>query len=76
MGLLSSILLLPVKGPMDGAVWVAKKINESAQQEWNDPASIRKALVSLENQLLAGEISEDEYDAAETELLLRMKALS
>lgn len=76
MGLLSSLILLPVKGPMDGAVWVANKVNESVQQEWNNPASIRKALVSLEKQLLAGEISEDAYDAAETELLLRLKALT
>ena len=76
MGLLSSLILLPVKGPMDGAVWVANKVNESVQQEWNNPASIRKALVSLEKQLLAGEISEDAYDAAETELLLRLKAFT
>ena len=76
MGLLSSLLLLPVKGPMDGAVWVAKKINESAQQEWNDPASSRKSLMSLEEKLLAGEITEDEYDAEETELLIRLKALT
>ena len=76
MGLLSSLILLPVKGPMDGAVWVANKVNESVQQEWNNPASIRKALVSLEKQLLAGEISEAAYDAAETELLLRLKALT
>ncbi|MEO0667442.1 MAG: gas vesicle protein GvpG [Pseudomonadota bacterium] len=76
MGLLSSLILLPVKGPMDGAVWVANKVNESVQQEWNNPASIRKALVSLEKQLLAEEISEDAYDAAETELLLRLKALT
>ncbi|CAN0603477.1 unnamed protein product [Ectocarpus sp. 12 AP-2014] len=76
MGLLRSLVLLPVKGPMDGAVWVAQKINESAQQEWNDPASLRKMLVSLEKQLLAGEISEDEYDKAETDLLLRLKAVA
>lgn len=76
MGILRSLVLLPLKGPMDGAVWVAQKINDSVQQEWNDPASIRKTLVSLERQLLAGEISEDEYDRAETDLLLRLKALT
>ncbi|MEO0721865.1 MAG: gas vesicle protein GvpG [Pseudomonadota bacterium] len=76
MGLLRSLVLLPVKGPMDGAVWVASKVNESVQQEWNNPASIRKALVTLEKQLLAEEITEDAYDVAETELLLRLKALT
>ena len=76
MGLLRSLVLLPIKGPMDGAVWVASKVNESVQQEWNNPASIRKALVTLEKQLLAEEITEDAYDVAETELLLRLKALT
>ena len=76
MGLSRSLVLLPVKGPMDGAVWVASKVNESVQQEWNNPASIRKALVTLEKQLLTEEITEDAYDVAETELLLRLKALT
>ena len=76
MGLLSTLVLMPIKGPMDGAVWVAKKIDESVQQERNDPASIRKALASLEQQLLSGDISEEDYDIAETELLLRLKAVT
>ena len=73
MGLLRSLILMPVKGPLDGATWVARKIHDSAQQEWSDPANIRKALRDLEAQLLAGEISEDTYDAAETALLQRLK---
>lgn len=76
MGLLRSLILMPVKGPMDGAIWVAQKICDSARQEYNDPATIRKALISIENQLLANEISEEAYDVAETELLLRLKGLS
>lgn len=73
MGLLRSLILLPVKGPLDGAVWVAQKVNESAQQERNNPASLRKALIALEKKLISGEISEDTYDALETDLLLRIK---
>ena len=76
MGLLRALITLPVKGPLDGAVWIAQKVNETAQREWNDPASLRKTLVALEKQLLAGEISEEDYDTAETELLLRLKALT
>ncbi len=76
MGVLRSLVLLPFKGPLDGAVWVAEKVHECAQEEVNDPAHIRKTLTSLEKQLLAGEISEETYDDAETALLLRLKAAS
>lgn len=76
MGVLRSLLLAPVSGPMKGTLWVAGKIQETAEREFNDPAAIRKALASLEQRLLAGEISEEGYDAAETELLMRLKAVS
>ena len=75
MGLLRSLLTLPVHGPMQGTFWVARKIEEAADREYNDPSALRKALASLEQQLLSGSITEDEYDAAETVLLLRLKAL-
>ncbi len=75
MGLLRTLLLSPVKGPVDGTVWIARKINEAAERELNDPAALRKALRGLEEQLLSGEITEDEYDRAETEILERLKAL-
>lgn len=76
MGILRSLILLPVKGPLDGAVWVAQRINERVQQDYNDPANVRNALISIEKQLLANEISEEVYDALETDLLLRLKALT
>lgn len=74
MGLLRSLLALPVSGPMKGTMWIAGKIHETAEQELNDPAAIRKALAMLEQQLLAGDISEDDYDEAEAVLLMRLKA--
>lgn len=73
MGLLRSLLSLPVKGPIDGTLWVARQIQDAADKELNDPAALRKALAALETQLLAGAISEEEYDEAETRLLLRIK---
>lgn len=76
MGLLKSLILLPVKGPMDGALWVTKKINEAAEKEFNDPAMLRKTLQALEDDLMAGRITEDAYDEAETQLLVRLKALT
>lgn len=73
MGLLRSLLSLPVKGPIDGTLWVARQVQDAADNELNDPAALRKALAALETQLLAGAISEEEYDQAETRLLLRIK---
>ncbi len=76
MGLLRSLLTLPIKGPVNGTFWVAGKIEEAANRELNDPATLRKALTNLERRLLSGEITEDEYDGAETELLLRIRGLT
>ena len=75
MGIVRALLTLPIKGPVNGGLWVARKVHDTAQAELNDPVSLRKSLVQLEQRLLAGDISEDDYDEAETALLLRIKAL-
>lgn len=75
MGIVRALLTLPIKGPVNGGLWVARKVHDTAQAELNDPVSLRKSLVQLEQRLLAGDISEDDYDEAETTLLLRIKAL-
>lgn len=74
MGVLRSLLLLPVKGPADGAFWVAAKLAEQVEKERNSPAAIRRALAEAERALLAGEMSEEAYDDLETDLLLRLQA--
>ncbi|MEO0989642.1 MAG: gas vesicle protein GvpG [Pseudomonadota bacterium] len=76
MGLLRRALLLPVAGPIQGALWVADKVAEAADEELNSPASIKRQLQLLEDALLAGDLSEEAYDEAETDLLLRLKARS
>lgn len=73
MGLLRTLVTLPVAGPLQGSLWIARKIHEAAEQELNDPAAIRRALARLEQQLLAGEISEEAYDTVELELLQRLQ---
>lgn len=75
MGLLSHLLLWPVKSPLSGTVWIAGKIAEAAEAERNDKGALRAALAAAEEQLLAGEILEEEYDALEDELLTRLQAL-
>lgn len=72
MGILSTLLTLPVSGPIKGALWVAQKIHESAEAELHDPAAIKRALIDMERRLDAGEIDEETFEAAETVLLDRL----
>lgn len=73
MGLLRKLLLAPVDLPITGALWIVEKIAETAEGELTDPGSVRRLLRSLEAQLEAGEITEEEYELAEEILLDRLK---
>jgi hypothetical protein len=74
MGILSGLLLWPAKLPMSGSFWVAGQIAKAADAQYNDKTALRAALIEAENQLLAGDLSEDEYDVLETDLLIRLQA--
>lgn len=74
MGILTALLTLPVSGPARGTLWIAGQIRDAVNHELNDPAALRAALDALEEKLLAGEITEEAYEAAETDLLTRLQA--
>jgi hypothetical protein len=76
MGLVRKLLTLPVSGPADGVLWLAARVAEAADAQRNDPALLRAALVEAEARLVAGEMSEDDYDLIETDLLTRLGAIS
>ncbi len=73
MGLLSTLITLPVSGPIKGSLWAARQVHHAAERELNDPGAIRRELARLERVFLAGEITEEAYDDAELELLQRLK---
>lgn len=73
MGLFSSILLAPVKGPMNGLLFVSEKIAEAVDAEHSGPEAIKRRYVALEERLNAGEISEDEFEEQEILLLTELK---
>ena len=75
MGLLRRVLFASVTAPAATTVWLARQLQARANEELNDPVAIRAALATLEAQLLAGEISEESYDAAEQVLLSRLGAV-
>ncbi|WP_329456862.1 gas vesicle protein GvpG [Streptomyces sp. NBC_01497] len=68
MGLITQILTLPV-APVRGFSWVLGHVMTAAEQEYYDPAPVRGQLADLEKELLAGRISEEDFDRREDELL-------
>lgn len=71
--MLFRLLTAPVKGPIDLVVWTGKKIQDAAEQEMNNPERIKQELVSLEEKLDRGELSEEEFEALELKLITQLR---
>lgn len=69
MGFLFKLLTFPVTGPIEGLTWVAEKIAEQAEKELYSEPAIRGKLMELEMRFDMGEISEEDFYAAEDALL-------
>ncbi|WP_067966500.1 gas vesicle protein GvpG [Nocardiopsis trehalosi] len=72
MGLLKEILLAPA-APIRFVDWTARQVLDAAEREYYDPAAIRQQLAALAEQVDAGELSEEEFDRMEDELLDRLE---
>ncbi len=72
MFLIDSILLAPLKG----VVWMGQKLSDMAQDELCDEGRIKEELMRLQVQLELDQISEQEYDRREGELLDRLDAVT
>lgn len=75
MGFLTKLLTLPVMGPIKGVTWIAEKVAEQAEKELYDEGKVRGQLMELELRYDLGEISEEEYLAAEETLLERLRVI-
>ncbi|WP_427158188.1 gas vesicle protein GvpG [Aliinostoc sp. HNIBRCY26] len=73
--MLGKILLFPVMGPISGLVWIGEQIQERANTEFDAKENLHKQLLSLQLSFDMGEISEEEFEEKEEELLLRIQAL-
>lgn len=71
MFLIDDILLAPIKG----VVWIGKKINEVIEMELNDENRIKEKLMELQVRYEMDEISKEEYEKQEKELLARLEAI-
>ena len=75
MGFLTTLLTLPVTGPVKGLAWIGQKISEQAGKELYDPEKVQGQLMELELRYDLGEISDEEYLKAERILLERLKVI-
>jgi gas vesicle protein GvpG len=72
LGLIKEVLLLPF-APVRGSAWAIGQVLHEAERIYYDPATVRAELARLEGQLEAGEITEEEFDRREDELLDRLE---
>jgi gas vesicle protein GvpG len=72
MGLFTGLLLLPL-APVRGTVWIAEQLVAEAGRELDDERIVRRLLLEAEGALERGELSEEEYDRIEDELLERLE---
>jgi outer membrane protein TolC len=75
MGLLTDLLLLPIMGPVKGIAFIAQQVQDAAEAGLVDENQVQAELLTLSMQRDAGQISEEEYDAYETELLDLLDAM-
>jgi hypothetical protein len=71
MGLLSGLVGLPL-APARGVVWLARQIQEQAEQQYYDPARIRAELEAVDEARRTGELTAAEATERENALLDRL----
>ena len=71
MFLIDDILL----APLNGIIWLGKKINEVSEKEFSDEGLVKEKLMQLQLRFEIDEISEENYNRQEKELLERLEAI-
>jgi Gas vesicle protein G len=71
VGLLTGLVTLPL-APVRGTVWIAERLLEEAERQLNDPAAIEQQLLEAEAKHERGEISDEELEQIEDDLLRRL----
>lgn len=71
MGLITGLVTLPL-APVRATVWIAERLLEEAERELNDPALLERQLAEAEGALARGELTQEEFDVIEDEIVRRM----
>jgi len=61
--------------PITGMTWIAEQIQERAEAELDDKENLSKRLLTLQLAFDMGEISEEDFEVQEEELLLAIQAI-
>lgn len=71
MGIFSALVSAPL-APVRGVVWIAEQTLDQAEQQYYDPATIRRQLEEIDRLREREEIAEEDAVAAEEELVARL----
>jgi hypothetical protein len=74
MGLITALLTLPL-APVRGTVWLAEVLQAQAENEMDEESALQGALAELELAREQGELTEEEAEEAENQLLDRLIAI-
>lgn len=69
------LLLFPIMGPLEGITWIGEQLLERASAELDEKENLHKRLLALQLAFDIGEISEEEFEIQEEELLLQIQAM-
>ena len=69
------LLLTPITGPLDGIFWIGEQLLERAEAELDDKENLGKRLLALQLAFDMGDISEEDFEIQEEELLLQIQVL-
>jgi len=72
MFLIDDILL----SPLTLLVWLGEKVNDVIEKELSDEGLIKEKLMQLQLRFEMDEISDEEYNKQEKELLTRLEAIA
>jgi len=73
IGLLSDILMAPLKAPVDGFVFILEQIKNYVDQEMYDESRLQEKLLEARMSFERGRISQEEYSELEAIILDRIK---
>ncbi|WP_199245282.1 gas vesicle protein GvpG [[Phormidium] sp. ETS-05] len=69
------LLTLPLTGPIEGIAWIGEQILERAEAELDSKENLHKKLLALQLAFDLGDISEEDFEQQEEELLLAIEAM-
>ncbi len=61
--------------PVKGMVWIGSKLKTTAEEDATDEGRIQEQLLNLQMKFEMDEITEEEYDRRETQLMEKLEAI-